>query len=99
MKEALKLAALPDIRYHDLRHSCAVMLKALGVDLKLIQMILGHSSYQITANLYLKSGLSDEVVAATQVLNDRFERSLLASGSPAAKVDKKADTAKVELIQ
>ena len=92
LKEALKVAALPDIRYHDLRHSCAVMLKALGVDLKLIQMILGHSSYQITANLYLKSGLSDEVVAATQVLNDRFERSLLGFWFPGRKGRTKRQT-------
>ena len=40
------------IRYHDLRHSCASLLLANGVPMKQIQEWLGHSNFAITANLY-----------------------------------------------
>ena len=37
---------------HSLRHGCASLLAASGASLKEAQEILGHSSYQLTANLY-----------------------------------------------
>ena len=43
---------LKRIRFHDLRHSCASLLLALGHSMKEIQEWLGHSDYQTTANLY-----------------------------------------------
>ena len=43
---------MPKRRLHDLRHSCASLLISQGVDLKIIQVILGHSQISITANLY-----------------------------------------------
>lgn len=43
---------LKHIRFHDLRHSCASLLLALGYSMKDIQEWLGHSNYQTTANLY-----------------------------------------------
>ena len=39
-------------RLHDLRHACASLLAASGVPLRTVSEILGHSSYQLTANLY-----------------------------------------------
>lgn len=47
-----KKIGLRQIRYHDLRHSCASILLSRGVNMKEIQAWLGHSSYNTTANLY-----------------------------------------------
>jgi integrase len=48
-KERVKL---PSIRFHDLRHSAATLLKTAGADLHTIKGLLGHSQIAITANLY-----------------------------------------------
>jgi len=40
------------IRFHDLRHSAATLLIEAGESLKTIQERLGHSRYQITADIY-----------------------------------------------
>ncbi|MBI5948770.1 MAG: site-specific integrase [Chloroflexi bacterium] len=43
---------LPRQRFHDLRHACATLLLSQGVELKIIQEILGHSTIAVTANTY-----------------------------------------------
>lgn len=43
---------LRHIRFHDLRHSCASLLLHNNVQMKDIQVWLGHSNYSTTANLY-----------------------------------------------
>lgn len=48
----IKKTDLPLIRFHDLRHSCASWLLYNDVDLKVIQEILGHTSFSTTADLY-----------------------------------------------
>lgn len=40
--------AMPGVRFHDLRHSCASLLLAAGVDLYTIAKVLGHSTIQVT---------------------------------------------------
>ena len=40
------------ITFHGLRHSCASLLIAQGVDIKIIQEWLGHSSIATTGNIY-----------------------------------------------
>ncbi len=37
---------------HELRHSAASLLLAMGVPLKLVSDVLGHSSIRITADVY-----------------------------------------------
>ena len=51
-KKLLKEAGLPDIRFHDLRHSSATMLLSLGVHPKVVQEILGHSQISMTMDIY-----------------------------------------------
>jgi integrase len=48
----LKNKGLRVRRFHDLRHGCATLLLASGVDLKTVSAILGHSTIAITANTY-----------------------------------------------
>lgn len=48
----LKAAGLPSIRFHDLRHSAASLLLALGVHPKIAAEILGHANVSITLNTY-----------------------------------------------
>jgi integrase len=48
----LNSKGLPVRRFHDLRHGCATLLLASGVDLKTVSAILGHSTIAITANTY-----------------------------------------------
>ncbi len=51
-KALLKKAGLPNIRFHDLRHSSATMLLSIGVHPKVVQEILGHSQISMTMDIY-----------------------------------------------
>jgi integrase len=51
-KKMLTKAALPDIRFHDLRHSAASLMLAQGIPLRVVMEVLGHSSISLTANTY-----------------------------------------------
>ncbi|MFG2682829.1 tyrosine-type recombinase/integrase [Streptomyces sp. NPDC048392] len=48
----IKRLGLPPIRLHDLRHCAASLSLAAGLSMKAIQVLLGHSSYQLTADTY-----------------------------------------------
>ncbi len=52
LKVFLKKVGLPDIRFHDLRHSSATLLLSLGVHPKVVQEILGHSQISMTLDIY-----------------------------------------------
>jgi integrase len=51
-KPLLKRAGLPEIRFHDLRHACAILLLSEGVLVKVVQELLGHSSVSVTIDVY-----------------------------------------------
>ena len=50
-KVILKRNKLRDIRFHELRHSCASLLLAKGIPMKMIQDWLGHSDMATTVNV------------------------------------------------
>ncbi len=51
-REHLRRLGLPQVTIHDLRHSCATLLFAIGVPIEVISDILGHSTTRVTADLY-----------------------------------------------
>ena len=52
-KPLLKCTGLPDIRWHDLRHTCATLvLLGRGVHPKLVQHLLWHASITMTLDRY-----------------------------------------------
>ena len=57
------------IRFHDLRHSCASLLLANGVPMKMIQEWLGHSDFSTTANIYSHLDYASKVSSAEAMLN------------------------------
>ena len=44
---------LPEIRFHDLRHTAGSLLLAQGVNIKQIQEFLDHSDVTTTLNIYM----------------------------------------------
>ena len=51
-KRILRKAELPDIRFHDLRHSAASLLLALNVHPRIVMELLGHSQISLTMDTY-----------------------------------------------
>lgn len=72
-KGALKKAGLPNIRFHDLRHTAATLMLADGVPLVTVSKILGHSSPAITAMIYAHA-LDDQKASAIASLGRRLRR-------------------------
>lgn len=52
MKDLLKKAGLPDIRFHDLRHTFATHALTSGVDVKTLSGLLGHTRAAFTLDTY-----------------------------------------------
>jgi integrase len=51
-KRILRIAGLPDTKFHNIRHSAASLLLAQGIPLREIMELLGHSSMPLTADTY-----------------------------------------------
>ncbi len=73
-KKLLRKTDLPDVRFHDLRHSVATVLLAAKMDLKAVSELLGHSSVAITADIY-QSVLSEQQREIVDKMDDLFKRS------------------------
>jgi len=67
---ALDQAALPRIRIHDLRHTAATHLLNRGVNPKVVQELLGHSTISLTLDNYshVAPALHAEVASHMQAL-------------------------------
>jgi integrase len=51
-KPLLKRAGLPEIRFHDLRHTCATLLLSKNVNPKVVSEMLDHASIAIILDTY-----------------------------------------------
>lgn len=70
-----KVAGVPVIRLHDARHSCATLALDAGVHPKVVQQLLGHSSWSTTMDLY-----SHRVDRLQREATTRIENLLLNAG-------------------
>ncbi len=52
LKKLLQALSLPAVRFHDLRHSYATIMMQNGINPKIVSTVLGHSSVDITLDLY-----------------------------------------------
>jgi len=57
-KRILRDANVPDINFHALRHTFATRAIDIGVDVKTLSMLLGHSDVQTTLNIYVHPSMS-----------------------------------------
>jgi integrase len=51
-KPMLRRAGSPEIRWHDLRHTCATLLLSRGTHPTYVQKLLGHAWVQLTLDRY-----------------------------------------------
>jgi integrase len=71
IKTVKGVEGLPVIRFHDLRHTHATIMLKLGEHPKIVSERLGHSSIQMTLNLY-----SHVTYDMQKESSDRFEKAL-----------------------
>lgn len=69
LKDILKAANLPDIRFHDLRHTFATHALVSGVDAKTLSGILGHTRASFTIDTYTHV-TSDMHKKASEIVGD-----------------------------
>ena len=68
-KPLLRRTEPPEIRFHDLRHTCATLLLTKGVRPEVFSEMLGHANVSITLDTYSHGipGLGD---AAAEAMED-----------------------------
>ncbi len=78
------LAALPKIRFHDLRHSAATLLRAAGVPTPAISKLLGHASTRTTEEVYshVISDMETEAADKMDAIFNRVAVSLAVKSAP-----------------
>lgn len=64
-----KIKSLEQIRFHDLRHSCAALLRHEGVPMEDIQKWLGHSQITTTESIYAHFEDKTHLKSAQKILN------------------------------
>ena len=67
LKLILRNAELPDMRFHDLRHTFATHALTSGVDAKTLSGILGHTNASFTLDTYTHVTTDMHIQAATVV--------------------------------
>lgn len=75
-RRLVRKSGLPPIRFHDLRHCAATIALAAGVDVKVVQEQLGHSTSTLTRDTYqsVSKQLHAEAAEAVATIIDRQRR-------------------------
>lgn len=68
-KRIIKKNNIRNLRLYDCRHTAASIMLKNDVSMKQIQMILGHSDYSTTANIYSHLDYSDKIAATNEMEN------------------------------
>ena len=73
-KAIIASIGLPEMRFHDLRHTYASLSRRAGADLRLLQKAMGHASITVTAHTYadLFDDELDDIATALDSLDDSF---------------------------
>ena len=66
-KRLLKMAALPEIRFHDLRHTSLNSLMEMGMPVNTVQRRAGHSKASTTMNIYGHATMRSQEEAAERI--------------------------------
>ncbi|MDB4306268.1 tyrosine-type recombinase/integrase [bacterium] len=74
----LKMAGLPPITFHDLRHTCATLLLEEGTHATIVSGLLGHARTSTTLDIYghVAPSLTDEIPLLMTSRLDRIENEL-----------------------
>lgn len=74
-KLLLKKAGLPNIRFHDLRHTAASLMLQQGIPAKVVQERLGHSDISLTLNTYshVMPGMQEEAAKRMDEITTIYE--------------------------
>ena len=83
LKELLKQAELPSLRFHDLRHTFATSALEHGMDVKTLSTVIGHVSSATTLNVY--AHVTDEM---RQKAADKIDRAITGREPPQGKAPK-----------
>jgi len=68
-KRVLRNADLPEIRFHDLRHTAATLMISNGIPVLIVSKILGHSKPSVTMNIYAHASVEMQSEAANLMEN------------------------------
>ena len=71
LQHIARATEIGDLRFHDLRHTCATLLLAQQVPARVVMELLGHSQIGLTLNLY-----SHVIPALRKEAADRMEAAL-----------------------
>lgn len=66
-KQFISETGLKNVHFHTMRHSFATRLIELGVDVKTVSVLLGHSSVQTTLDYYVHSLLDQQRLAVDKL--------------------------------
>jgi len=78
-KNVLKSAGVKERKFHTTRHTFATRALEVGVDIKTLSEILGHSSVTITLNIYAHSLMEQKMIAMDKLNNMHLTQMEVAS--------------------